>query len=316
MLIHTVVLPIPVIAGGVLQDALLGKQTAASLRSALAPKLSGCLNAAAALRHQPMQRQLLFSSVAALLGNAGQSNYAAANAALDAAARLSQQAGLPAASLQWGPWAGGGMATAAVAASLAAKGVGLVQPHSGLQLLGRWMGGSSCLPAVAAPLVALEWGRMLGRAQRQSAMFAELSTASPTSAHEHPARAAASAAVSAALSVAQVQKQVLQLAAGVTGSSMDALDAFMSAGLDSLGELGMGCGWMLRFWAGCLTSSNFARNPPLSPCLCRRRGAEQRCGDSVRSAAARHRHIRLSHACGARSIRALPAAAACSGQRC
>jgi acyl carrier protein len=220
-------------AGGVLRDAPVARQTAGSLRSVLAPKLSGCLAADSALALQPVQHRLLFSSVAALLGNVGQANYAAANAALDASAQLWQQAGVQAVSLQWGPWAGGGMATPAVAASLAAKGVGLVQPRSGLQLLGDLISGSRAA-AVAAPLLALDWGRMLRPAQQRSHFFAELA---PNGKAAAAPPAVLHTSQPAAPTVAAVQEQVLQLAASVTGSSMQSSDAFMSAGLDSLGAV-------------------------------------------------------------------------------
>lgn len=81
-------------AGGATADALLSKQTAQTLRSALAPKLDGSLHLSAAAYGRPVLNCAFFSSIAALLGNAGQTNYAASNAALDGLAHSQQhQAG-------------------------------------------------------------------------------------------------------------------------------------------------------------------------------------------------------------------------------
>lgn len=56
---------------------------------------------------QPVQASLAFSSVASLFGSAGQANYAAANAALEAWARGQAACGRVAAAVQWGAWSAG-----------------------------------------------------------------------------------------------------------------------------------------------------------------------------------------------------------------
>lgn len=83
-------------AGGVLADGLISKQTPAKLRAVIAPKVIGALNLHEQATCLPLAGLVLFSSVATLLGNPGQSNYAAANGCLDAvAASLSAQVSIP-----------------------------------------------------------------------------------------------------------------------------------------------------------------------------------------------------------------------------
>lgn len=89
--------PLSWITGGTTADALLNKQTAQTLRTTLAPKLDGARHLSAAAHGRTIVSSAYFSSIAALLGNAGQTNYAASNAALDSLARI-QQLQVPAAS--------------------------------------------------------------------------------------------------------------------------------------------------------------------------------------------------------------------------
>ena len=74
-------------AGGVLADGLLGRQSLSMLREAFAAKVAGWEGAVSHLPRSPVEAALLFSSIAGLVGSSGQGSYAAANAALDAAAR-------------------------------------------------------------------------------------------------------------------------------------------------------------------------------------------------------------------------------------
>lgn len=97
-------------AAGVLDDGPIVTQDWSRFAAVLAPKVGGAWN----LHRWSVGRRLdffsLFSSSAALLGWAGQSSYAAANAFLDSLACFRQALGLPAQSFNWGAWKDVGMA--------------------------------------------------------------------------------------------------------------------------------------------------------------------------------------------------------------
>lgn len=70
-------------AGGALADALLQRQTLSAARTVFAPKARGGALLARVTARLPVAGLQLFSSMSGALGNGGQANYAAANAALD-----------------------------------------------------------------------------------------------------------------------------------------------------------------------------------------------------------------------------------------
>lgn len=76
----------------------------------------------------PLSSRLLFSSTSAVWSQSGSAHYAAANAFLDAHAAASQGGGLPSTAVQFGPFAGAGMAASHVD-GLAALGLNSLQPE-------------------------------------------------------------------------------------------------------------------------------------------------------------------------------------------
>lgn len=99
-------------AAGLLDDALIDNMTEDQLARVLAPKIDGALALDALTQNDPLDLFVLFSSAAALFGNAGQAAYAAGNAGLDALAEARRARGKPALSVQWGPFADIGLAAA------------------------------------------------------------------------------------------------------------------------------------------------------------------------------------------------------------
>jgi phthiocerol/phenolphthiocerol synthesis type-I polyketide synthase C len=85
-----------------LQDGMLEDLSAEALDAVLAPKVTGAANLDRATRTQPVQQFVLFSSASAVIGNPGQSAYAAANGYLEGLARQRRKEGLPALAIAWG----------------------------------------------------------------------------------------------------------------------------------------------------------------------------------------------------------------------
>jgi acyl carrier protein len=143
----------------------------------MAAKTSGARNLHLLTRGQSLDFFILFSSIASVIGSSGQGNYAAANAFLDALAHHRRSLGLPATSINWGPWEDAGMAARTSAADRgrwAALGIQSIPPDRALSLLSRlllnpraqvvavpiaWPEFFKAIPPELAPAILREIGR-------------------------------------------------------------------------------------------------------------------------------------------------------------
>ena len=99
-------------AAAVLDDAPLLALDAERFANVMAPKALGAWLLHRHTRCAPLDYFVLFSSVSALIGNARQGNYVAANTFLDMLAHYRRSQGLPATSINWGVLTDVGMASA------------------------------------------------------------------------------------------------------------------------------------------------------------------------------------------------------------
>jgi acyl transferase domain-containing protein/acyl carrier protein len=235
----------PPLRGVIHAAGLLGYQTIQemdfkTLQSVLQPKTVGTW-----ILHQLTQEMSLdffvcFSSISSLLGSKGQLHYAAANHFLDAFAHHRRALGLPALSINWGPWAGGGMAGADYQTGLTRMGLEALQPEPAIETLGQLLGTDLIQTTVAK----VDWSvfRAIYEAKGRSSLLEKLGV--PVHAQEHQPLVEklqlmrqlekAPASKRQDLLIAHIQGEVAKVL-GLNPSHLPGLDrGFFEMGMDSL----------------------------------------------------------------------------------
>lgn len=144
---------------GSLDDGVLVQQDWSRFEKVMAAKVRGSWNLHRLCESRPVDFFVLFSTGASFIGSPGQSNHAAANAFMDALAFFRRGLGLPALTINWGPWSEIGAAVrTGVADRAVTSGMDNISPRQGLSALDHLMQGEAAtqvavLPAGAARLV-------------------------------------------------------------------------------------------------------------------------------------------------------------------
>jgi acyl transferase domain-containing protein len=128
---------------GVIRDNFILKKTQEEMQEVLSPKVLGLVNLDQAAKDMKLDVFILFSSIAGSLGNAGQADYAAANAFMDAyaeyrndlAARQQRQG--KTLSINWPLWQEGGMGVDEITKKIMMQNMGMIalQTANGIQAL-------------------------------------------------------------------------------------------------------------------------------------------------------------------------------------
>ncbi|QDZ22810.1 polyketide synthase [Chloropicon primus] len=232
-------------AGGLLSDMLLGSQSMQSVRTVFAPKVDALHHLHARSWGHSVSSQLLFSSIASLLGSAGQSNYSAANAYLDTWSSAMESQGGCATSIQWGAWSGGGMALQSSSTSSRLERVGMpaLSGEEGLSVLKSVLYensshrfGSPCVSNAVVSAVPFVWDKFLAGVG-ESKVFDNFRKATSVSIESSSSQVPVQRSGKVRFQKEAIISSVGALAASVVGREISAEEPLMEAGLDSLGTV-------------------------------------------------------------------------------
>ncbi|MEP7049211.1 MAG: type I polyketide synthase [Pseudomonadota bacterium] len=229
----------PPIAGvihgaAVTDNRLTPDMDAAAFARVLAPKLAGAQVLDELLPE--LDLFVLLSSMSAFWGPAGMSNYAAANAGLDALAQARRARGQHALSIQWGYWANIGLSEGALAErnaeDLARVGVGAMSGAQGsavfLALLSR--------PEAVLAVLPIDWAKFRqARRGRDWPLFRVAAGTDSASSNDSFAERARGASVLARRALIEAMvREALGAVLHRPAKQLDARRSFGSVGLDSL----------------------------------------------------------------------------------
>jgi len=221
-------------AAGTLDGHLVRDLSEDALRRVFHGKVGGAFH----LDHAfpDAERFVLFSSTAAILPQAGEANYAAANAILDALAESRTSRGRDALSVNWGVWTDSGLIADARGAryvdGLTRQGIGTMPPDTAIRVFGR-LARSSTSRILVAPVDWQAFAETRG-ADGRSSLFSRL--VGDTAAGTDSARARIESLPPAERpeKVRSEIRRILGTVLDVSPSDLQAGTTFGAQGMDSL----------------------------------------------------------------------------------
>ena len=214
-----------------LADATLPNQHALHFRAAYGPKVHGAAALHALSGCTPLSLFNAYSSVAGLLGSAGQAPHSAANAWLDTMTSWRRQRGMLGQSVNWGAVAGIGYAARHGADRRAeASGSGVISRAMAVGALS-----STLLPACRSfAVLPAEWSKVLaGSTDARGLLSPYAHLRGHAATHSDAACVSSARTATSALGL----DVVLELVRRTAGGFVDADAPLMEAGVDSLGAV-------------------------------------------------------------------------------
>jgi acyl transferase domain-containing protein/acyl carrier protein len=227
-------------SAGVLDDGVIESLDGPRLDRVFRPKVEGALYLDELTQHLDLDAFVLFSSISGSVGSAGQGNYAAANAVLDALACRRRAQGRSATSLAWGWWeTAGAMAShldKAHRARLANVGLVPMSTDEGLTLFEAALADGR--PVLVAARISGQALRGLAAAGTLPAVFRRIVPAGATR-RSRPALdlAGVPAEERTRLALSLVREKTAAILGHVSPDAVEVRRSFKDLGLDSLGAI-------------------------------------------------------------------------------
>ncbi|WP_406016411.1 amino acid adenylation domain-containing protein [Streptomyces sp. NBC_00984] len=218
---------------GQVRDTLVEDMDRRTFAEAHDPKAVGGYLLHRHLRDEPLDHFVLFASIASLLTTAGQTNYAAGNAFLDALAQHRRALGLPGLSVDWGPWATGMIEELGLVDHyLHNRGMSSLAPDVGMAVLERVIGQDRAQLLVAT---VVDWPVFLAWYASPPSLVTDLAAAAPAGTATGPGEGILDTFRDAdpAERLSLVTGRFITLTASVLRTGPDRIDP--QAGLNALG---------------------------------------------------------------------------------